>query len=131
MALCRAIAETHHPFAAVAQVVCTFLQGLGGNRSQGFIRRILQGPVVVVIVGIDEELPHRGEGKITHRQFHDMEITELPFVTEIRQVILAPALALHLTGVSEQHTGAPDQVQRGIGHGQVFFQERAVTAPFR
>ena len=33
--------------------------------------------------------------------------------------------------VGEEHARAPDQIERGVGHRDVFFQERAVAAPLR
>ena len=83
------------------------------------------------MIDVDEELAHQGVGVVAIRQFADQEIAELTFVTTIGQGVFVTPLTFQRCGVSVQHARATNQVERGVGHRDVFFEERTVSAPFR
>jgi hypothetical protein len=58
------------------------------------------------------------------------EVAELRHVAEIREAVLVAAPAFEPPGVREEHARLTDQIERDVGEGDVFFQDRPVAAPF-
>src|SRR5690606_14819237 len=47
------------------------------------------------------------------------------------EIVLAAPPALDLAGILVERPRLPDQVERDVGHGKVFFQHRRMAAPLR
>ena len=81
--------------------------------------------------GIEQELTHEGAPEIAVGQFHQQQVAEIPDVAQKGQIVGALPLVLNLGGIAQPHLGLSDQVERGIGQRDIFFQHRRMAAPFR
>jgi hypothetical protein len=97
MAFFRAVAQPQHPVAAAAEVVATFLDCLGGDRSDGLVPGSAECLEKGHLEGIDQVLASHGVGEVADGKFEDQQVTEFAAVAEKRQLVLAAALALELT----------------------------------
>ena len=79
---------------------------------------------------IEQELARQGDREITVRLFHQQQVAELAFGSQIGQRIGIPAPAFHLARQIQPHPGLTDQIQRHIGQGQILFDGRRMAAPF-
>jgi len=141
MGFIGAIAESHQPVARVAQVVVNFLQRPGSDGGQLCIGRSLQALPNQHHQGTVEEVAHDRRGVVAIRagrsgqgrgvwQLHQGVVAKIGDVAEVRQAVLGRTLALLLGCVLVQQPGLADQVQAVVGHGQIFLDDGAMSAPF-
>jgi hypothetical protein len=55
---------------------------------------------------------------------------ELAVGAEKGQIVLSPALALEFAGARQEPPRLADEVQGEVRQGDVFFEDRAMAAPF-
>jgi hypothetical protein len=77
------------------------------------------------------ELAQHGVREIAIRPLDHQAVQIFTLAAQIGEIVLAAPLALHFAGILIKRPSLPDQVERDVGHGKVFFQHRRMAAPFR
>ena len=85
----------------------------------------------LALIGAEQHIAQRGKRKIALGQFQHREIAILSRIATIGDGILIASVGLDASRVAQQQTCLADQVQRHVRQRDVFFQHRAVAAPFR
>ena len=80
--------------------------------------------------GVKQELTHQCPAKILVWDFHQQHVAEIPDIAQKRQIVSGFAVALNLTRQAQPHLGLTNQIQCGIGQGNVLFKNRRMATPF-
>jgi len=129
-ALRRPIAQPHHPFRRVAQVVRRLLLRLRGDRGNGRVGRDPGGFAPIGIeCGAVEELANHGVCEVAVWLLDEQAVPPRPLGAEIGQLVLG--LARGRADLLIQRPRQPDLVEPDIGERQVFLGRRRVAAPLR
>ena len=121
MAFLGAVAETYDPAATVTQVVADFLGHLGCD--PGDLRVAPGGQAVQKqqVISIKEKLPNHSSGKVTIRQFYQVQIAPIPGVAQVGEIIFSPPAAFRLAGGGQPQPSMTDQIQRNISQRHILF----------
>ena len=125
MAFLGAVAEPHHPFRRMPDMIGAFLFRFRRDRRQRRIARFHHRAPIEIGEGRVEELPHHGAGEIAVRLFQQQQIAILPDVAQVGELVLVVALAFDLRRIGIELARLAEQVEAHIGERHVLFHASA------
>ena len=94
MTLLRAVAQSKHPLAAVADVIAGFLVGLGRDAGELGVGRPLEAVQEQHAPGVEEELAYDGAAEVAVGELDQVDVAVVDGVAEVGQGVLVAPLAL-------------------------------------
>jgi hypothetical protein len=113
----------------VVEVVGHLLDRLARDPGERGVRAGAQRGVQLGLPGGEDQQARHRDAKIGLGPLDQPDVAEVALVAEVRQVVLAAAVALDRTGMGEQGAGLTELVEADVGERQVLLELRGAADP--
>ena len=128
-----AVAEADDPAGGVLLVVARFLHRLAGDRRELAVARPVELLPEQLQEDRDGEVAQHRHREVAARQLDQRAVAKVALVAQEGELVLVVAraaeLALELAGARQHRARLADEVERHVGEGDVFLDDRRVAAP--
>ena len=130
MTLFSAVAETHDPAGAEAEVIARLLERLRRELRELRLAGVLQALEQLELPRIDQELAHDRLPEIAVRLLDQAQVQEVLRIAQESEIVFAAPAAFQLRGIRQQVARLAEQVEPDVGERQVLFERGRMTDPF-